>query len=68
VTTREQLHHIIEGLGDTEASELLEYAERLLEAEETLSDEELGRARRTLGEMRRGDYVTLDEVKRKLGQ
>ncbi len=68
MTTREQLHHIIEGLGDTEASELLEYAERLLEAEETLSDEELGRARRTLGEMRRGDYVTLDEVKRKLGQ
>ena len=68
MTTKEQLHHIIEGLGDTEASDLLEYAEWLLEADETLSDEELHRARRTLGEMRRGDYVTLDEVKPKLGQ
>ncbi len=68
MTTKEQLHHIIEGLGDTEASELLEDAEWLLEANETLSDEELHRASRTLGEMRRRDYVTLDEVERRLGQ
>lgn len=35
---------------------------------ETLTEDELARAKRGLDQIRRGEYVTLDDLKRKLGR
>ncbi len=66
MTTKEELRQIVETLNEEDAAELLDYAQWLLEQEDPLSDEELTRAERGLDQIRRGEYVTLDEVKRNL--
>ena len=66
MTTKEEIRQIVETLSEEDAAELLDYAQWLLEQEETISDEELTKAERGLDEIRRGEYVTLDEVKRNL--
>lgn len=67
MTTREDLHHLVDELGEVEANELLEYARWLAaEEDEPLTEEELARVEAGEAEIRRGEYVTLEDVKRRL--
>jgi len=67
MTTKEELRHLVDTLSDTEAADLLDYAHWLLEESETLSAEEWERVRRGEEQIRRGEYVSLDALKRDLG-
>jgi hypothetical protein len=67
MTIKDDLHHLVDELDEDAADELLEYAQWLAaEEDEPLSDEELARVEAGEAEIRRGDYVTLDDVKRRL--
>jgi hypothetical protein len=69
MTAKDDLHHLVDELGEAEADELLEYARWLAaEEDEPLDDEELARVEAGEAEIQRGDYVSLDDVKRRLEQ
>lgn len=64
MTTREDLHHLVDQLDEAAADELLEYACWLAaEEDEPLTKEELARVEAGEAEIRRGDYVTLEELR-----
>ena len=68
MTVKDDLHHLVDELDEAAADELLEYAQWLgAEQDEPLSEEELARVEAGEAEIRRGDYVTLEDVKRRLG-
>jgi hypothetical protein len=67
MTTKEELSELVNSLSDEEAADLLDYAHWLLEESEALTTEELARVRQGEEQIRRGDYVTLDKLKRDLG-
>lgn len=66
MTTKEELRHLVDSLSDAEAAELLDYARWLREESEALTPEELARAGRGEEEIRRGDTVSWDELRRDL--
>jgi hypothetical protein len=66
MTVKDDLHHLVDELGEAAVGELLEYAQWLSEPEDTLTDEELVRVEAGKVEIARGDYVTLEELRRKL--
>jgi hypothetical protein len=66
ITTRDELHHLVDALNDAAADELLEYAHWLLEPTDTATPEELARIETGKAELARGEYVTLEELRRKL--
>jgi hypothetical protein len=67
VTTKDDLHQLVDQLDEAAADELLEYARWLAaEEDEPLTEEELARVEAGEAEIRRGDYVTLEDVKRRL--
>ena len=66
MTAKEQLQELVAMLSEDEAAEALdELRWRFSDEEETLSEEELALALQGLEEIRRGDYVTLEELKRR---
>jgi hypothetical protein len=66
MTVKEELHAIVEGLGDPQAAEALEYV-RWLQAEgETLSEEDLEAVERGEREIARGEYISLADLARSL--
>lgn len=68
MTIKEQLHELIEELDEASAQEALDYLRWIIEAEtETLADGELARVREGEAQIERGDYATLDDVRRQLG-
>jgi hypothetical protein len=67
VTTKEELRLLVDTLSEARAAELLDYAHWLLEESETLTPEELVRVREGEEQLQRGDYVTLEALKRDLG-
>jgi hypothetical protein len=68
MTTKYDLDHLVDELDEAAADELLEYAQWLTaDEDEPLTDEERARVEAGEAEIRRGDYVTLDDVKRRLG-
>jgi hypothetical protein len=67
MTTKEELHQLVDDLNDEEAAALLDYAHWLLEECETLTSEAMAPAREGEAQIRRGEYVTLDTLKRELG-
>ena len=69
MTTKDDLHHLVDQLDEGAADELLEYARWLAaEEDEPLTEEELARVEAGEAEIRRGDFVTLEDVKRRLEQ
>ena len=68
MTTKDDLHHLVDQLNEEAVGELLEYAQWLTaEEDEPLTDEELARVEAGEAELRRGESVTLDDLKRRLG-
>lgn len=66
MTTKERLHSLVDRLDDAEADELLEYADWLAQESDTLTDEELARARIGQDAIERGDFVTLDALRQQI--
>jgi hypothetical protein len=64
MTTKDDLHQLVDALDEAATDELLEYAQWLLEPMDTLTHEE--RARVEAGKAA-GEFTTLEEVRRKLG-
>ncbi len=66
MTTKEELRGLVDSLSDAEAAELLDYARWLREEGEALTPEELARVSRGEEEIRRGETVCWDELRRDL--
>lgn len=66
MTTREELRRIVDILSEENAVELLEYARWLEQADETLTDEEIARVRHGEEQLRRGERVAWDDLRREL--
>ena len=67
MTVKDDLHHLVDELDEAAADELLEYAQWLAaDEDEPLTDEERARVEAGEAEIRRGEYVTLEDVKRRL--
>lgn len=68
MTVKEELHQLVDRLDTEDAGEALDYLQWLLSESETLTDEELALEREGAAEIARGDYVTLDALRRELGR
>ena len=67
MTVKDDLHHLVDQLDESAADELLEYARWLsAEEDEPLGDDERARVEAGETELHRGDYVTLEDLKRRL--
>lgn len=67
MTVKDDLHHLVDQLDEEAADELLEYARWLAtEEDEPLTDEELARVEAGEAELRRGESVSLEDLKRRL--
>ncbi len=67
VTVKEELHQLVDLLADEDAKEALDYLRWLTAGSETLSAEELAQVAKGEDEITRGEYVTLAELKRSMG-
>lgn len=67
MTVKEELHALVDHLGDEDAAEALDYVRWLRSPADALSDVELTRVREGEAEIARGDYVTLADLRRSLG-
>ena len=61
---KEELHRMIDLLGDDELDDALDYLQWLARETDTATDEELAEFWKGKQEVDAGDYVTLDELKR----
>jgi hypothetical protein len=69
VTTKDDLLHLVDELNEDAVGELLEYAQWLsADEDEPLSEDALARVRVGEAAIAAGDYVTLEELRRKLAQ
>ena len=67
MTTKDDLHQLVDQLDEAAADELLEYAQWLTgDEDEPLTDEERARVEAGEAEIRRGDYVTLADLHQRL--
>ena len=66
MTTKESLHELVDALPDEQTDEALEYLYWLLAESDTLTEDELKVMGIGEAELARGEYVTLDEIKRRL--
>jgi hypothetical protein len=66
MTTKEELRRIVDILSEEHAVELLEYAHWLEQEDETLTDEEIARATHGEEQLRRGERVSWEELRRQL--
>jgi hypothetical protein len=66
MTTKEELRRIVDILSEAHAVELLEYAHWLKQEGETLTDEEIARTKHGEEQLRRGERVSWDELRREL--
>lgn len=67
VTVKDELHQLIDNLDEQTAEEALDYLRWLIsDDEEELTDEEYARVLAGEAAIARGEYVTLDELKRSL--
>ena len=74
MTTKEELHRLIDNLDEETAREVLDYVSRLPADSDALTDEdlvlteeELVQAREAKVRMDRGEYITLDQLEQELG-
>lgn len=71
MTTKEEIHRLVEALGEDDARTALDYIRALgqeaVEEDEALPPEELAAIHEELNAMRQGNYVTLEEYERARG-
>ncbi|HET8523411.1 MAG TPA: hypothetical protein VFL82_09265 [Thermomicrobiales bacterium] len=67
-TAKDELHHLVDQLEDVDVNEALDYLHWLLSEEDELSPEEIGHVQRGEEEIARGEFVTLQELRRSLGR
>lgn len=65
MTVKEAIHHLVDKLTDAEAAALLDYLNMRADPE-TLTDDEMARVRQARAELERGDYVTIEELRKEL--
>lgn len=66
---KEELHRLIDQLPAWEAANALDHVQWLLKDEDdTITEEELALAERDFEEIRRGNYVTLEEINRRYAE
>ena len=63
---KDEPHSLVDQLDADDAEEALDYLRWLVTDSESLSEEELEFVRQGEAQIARGDYVTLDELKRSL--
>lgn len=68
MAVKEELHRLVDVLDEEDAHEALDYVRWLLEETETLTDEEMARVEAGKAQIGRGEYVTLEELRRQLGE
>ena len=66
MTTKQELHHLVDALSDQDAAEVLDFIHWLLEEPETLTPDEIDRVRCGDEQIARGEYTTLDQLRRDL--
>jgi len=67
MTTKADLHHLVDELDEAAADELLDYAHWLAaDEDEPLTADELARARQGEAAIASGDYVTLVGLRRQI--
>ena len=66
MTTKEELHSLVDRLADEDATEALDYLRWLQSPGDTLSEEELTQVRNGEEELACGEYVTLADLTRSL--
>jgi hypothetical protein len=66
MTTKDDLLHLVDELDEDAVGELLDYAHWLSQPEDTLTEEEQARVEAGKAEIANGDYVSLEELRRKL--
>ncbi len=68
MTVKEEIHALVDELPEDAAAEVLDYLHWLTAETETLSEEELARVQRGEEQIARGEYVTLEELRRLRGE
>jgi hypothetical protein len=68
MTEREEVHLLIDQLPDETIVELLDDLRSLASETDQMTDEEMAAAERGQAQIDRGEYVTLAELKRSLGE
>ena len=66
MTVKDELHELADQLDEDTAAELLDYAQWLQQPEDTLTAEERARVEAGEAEIRRGEYVTLENLRQQL--
>ncbi len=66
MTTKEELRRTVDILSEEDAVELLDYAHWLEQEGETLTDEEIARAKQGEEQVRRGESVSWEQLRREL--
>jgi hypothetical protein len=61
---KEQIHALVDEMTDEEAADLLDYVNMLSDPDE-LTSEEIAEIEDGKAEVRRGEYITLEELRRK---
>lgn len=64
LSAKDTIHQIVDRLSEEEAEDLLDYLNLRAEPD-TLTDDELMRVAEGRAEIGRGEYVTLDEIRRR---
>jgi hypothetical protein len=68
-TTKDGLHRLIDLMDEVDAAEALDYLRWLTsDEEEELTPEELAEVEQGFEAIARGEYITLDELRRSLGE
>ncbi len=65
MTVKEAIHHLVDNLTDEEAAALLDYLNMRADPD-ALTEEEMSRVRQARAELERGDYVTIEELRKEL--
>lgn len=66
MTAKDQLRQIVDSLSSEDAAELLEYALWLRQDGETLASEEIARVMLGEEQLKRGDTISWDDLRREL--
>ena len=68
MTTKDDLHHLVDELDEAAADELLDYAQWLQQPTDVITDEDRVRVDVGEAEIRRGEYVTLEDLRRQIDE
>lgn len=66
-SAKDELRRLVDRLDEENAREALDYLRWSTEPTESLTDEEISRVHAGADEIARGDYTTLEELRRELG-